>query len=385
MTFTQFNLDAPLLQALQEKGYAKPSPVQQKVIPVILQGRDVFAAAQTGTGKTAAFALPMVQKLLAMPRVQKKKPYGLILVPTRELAQQVFENILAYSQYTPLKTMVIYGGVKIGPQALRLRRGVDIVVATPGRLIDLLEQGAIKLTAIEMIVLDEADRMLDMGFIPDIKKIMSRLPEARQNLLFSATLTKPVKLLAKSFVHNPVHISIAAKQRTARDIKQAVVFCDKKRKRELLIHLLNERCWAQLLVFTKTKRSADILCRYLCRAKIDAMVIHGDKSQASRARALKRFHSGKLHVLVATDIAARGIDIKGLPQVVNYELPAATEDYVHRIGRTGRAGEQGYALSLVDVRDQKNFKAIEKFIKQTIQRETVPGFEYKQSERKINR
>jgi ATP-dependent RNA helicase RhlE len=373
-TFEDLNLSPQILDAVKQQGYTHPSPIQEKAIPAILEGKDVMAAAQTGTGKTAGFTLPLLERLSKGKPARANQARALILTPTRELAAQVAESVATYGQHLKLKSTVVYGGVKINPQMMRLRQGVDILIATPGRLLDLYQQNAVKFDQLEILVLDEADRMLDMGFIHDIKKILKVLPAKRQNLLFSATFSEEIRRLAKGLVHNPVEISVAPANTTVETVKQTVVPIDKSRKKDVLIKMIQDNNWQQVLVFTKTKHGANRLVKQLIAAKIPAAAIHGNKSQGARTRALEEFKSGKVQVLVATDIAARGIDIDQLPHVINYELPNVSEDYVHRIGRTGRAGASGEAFSLVCAEEFKLLKDIERLTKQVIDREEQAGF-----------
>jgi len=375
LNFDQMGLSAPLLKAIKDQKYEKPSPIQAKAIPVVLSGKDVMAAAQTGTGKTAAFTLPILHQLEKGNVAHSNHARVLILTPTRELAAQVQDSVATYSKYLNLSSAVVFGGVKINPQMKKLRKGVDVLVATPGRLIDLHQQGAVKFNHLEILVLDEADRMLDMGFIRDIKRILALLPKNRQNLLFSATFSNEIRALAKNMVVNPVEISVSPPNSTVEKIKQWVYPVDKKQKSALLAHLINDNIWHQVLVFTRTKHGANKLARYLDKQKIMAVPIHGNKSQSARTKALAGFKHGEIRVLVATDIAARGIDIAQLPHVVNFDLPHVAEDYVHRIGRTGRAGSVGEAISLVSADEIKQLKAIERLTKQVIQREYIQGFE----------
>ncbi len=375
MSFSTLGLSEPILRAISEAGYTKPTPVQKEAIPIILQKKDVLAGAQTGTGKTAGFTLPLLERLSAHPAAKGKHPVrALILTPTRELAAQVEQSVVTYAKYLPLKATVVFGGVGIKPQIATLRRGVDIVVATPGRLLDLAQQNAIDLSRVEFLVLDEADRMLDMGFIHDIKKILALLPKRRQNLLFSATFSQEIKRLADGILHFPTLIEVARRNTTSEMVKQVVHRVDKERKRELLSHLILNGEWQQVLVFTRTKHGANRLTKQLEKDGISAAAIHGNKSQSARTKALANFKEGSVRVLVATDIAARGIDIDQLPHVVNYELPNIAEDYVHRIGRTGRAGNAGEALSLVCVDEVEYLKNIEKLIKGKITVVKVKGF-----------
>ncbi len=361
MTFEQLNLSAPLLKAVKEEGYEAPTPIQAEAIPAILQGRDVLAAAQTGTGKTAGFTLPLLHRLSENKSNTKKyKIRALVLTPTRELAAQVAESVKTYGKYLPFSHRVIFGGVGINPQLADLRRGVDIVIATPGRLLDIMRQGGIDLSALEILVLDEADRMLDMGFINDIKALMKPMPKSRQTLLFSATFSKEIKKLAATLLHAPVTIEVARENSTVDRIVQQVHFVPKSGKRALLTHLISSNNWEQVLVFTRTKHGANRLSKQLEEAGIRAAAIHGNKSQGARTKALAQFKAGEIRVLVATDIAARGLDIDQLPHVVNYELPNVPEDYVHRIGRTGRAGASGEAVSLVSEDEMEYLRGIEK-------------------------
>jgi ATP-dependent RNA helicase RhlE len=375
MSFDSLGLSAPILKALSEKGYTEPSPIQAKAIPAVLDGKDVMAAAQTGTGKTAGFTLPILENLLKGQRANSNHIRALILTPTRELAQQVADNVETYSEHLPLRSTVVYGGVKANPQMMRLRGGVDVLVATPGRLLDLYNQNAIKFNKVEVLVLDEADRMLDMGFIHDLKKIMSLLPTERQTLLFSATFSSEIRSLAKKMVSNPVEISVTPANSTAPTVKQWIYPVEKKDKAGLLIQLIEQNNWQQALVFSKTKHGANKLTKLLIARKITAAAIHGNKSQGARTRALADFKAGEVRILVATDIAARGIDIDQLPQVVNFDLPKVPEDYVHRIGRTGRAGATGVAVSLVSHDEFKELQGIERVIGRVLDREFIVGFE----------
>lgn len=374
MSFKDLGLSAPILLAIEEKGYTKPSPIQAQAIPAVLDGDDLMAAAQTGTGKTAGFTLPILEILSKGQRVQGNQARCLILTPTRELAAQIEENVKAYSTHLPIRSAVIFGGVNIRPQIAQLKKGVDILIATPGRLLDLYNQGAIRFKHLEVLVLDEADRMLDMGFIRDIKKILTFLPPKRQNLLFSATFSDDIRKLAKGLVNNPVEISVTPRNAAAKTVEQTVYEVDKQQKTNLLIQLVNDHNWQQVLVFTKTKHGANRLAKKLEAQKITSAAIHGNKSQAARTKALANFKDGSVRVLVATDIAARGIDIDQLPQVVNFDLPNVPEDYVHRIGRTGRAGATGKAVSLVAADDMKLLKAIERLIKKPLERLDLPEF-----------
>ena len=375
MTFSTLGLSAPILKAIAEKGYDTPSPIQAEAIPAVLSGADVMAAAQTGTGKTAGFTLPILQKLMDGPKVRANQTRVLVLTPTRELAAQVAESIETYGKHLSLSSMVVFGGVKINPQMIKLRKGADILVATPGRLLDLHGQNAIRFNQVEVLVLDEADRMLDMGFMPDIRRILSLMPKKRQNLMFSATFSKPIRALARTIVNQPVEISVAPPNATATKVKQWVCPVDKKRKSAVLTKLIHDNDWGQVLVFTRTKHGANRLTKELEAAHIMATAIHGNKSQGARTRALAEFKQGEVQVLVATDIAARGLDIDQLPQVVNFDLPNVAADYVHRIGRTARAGAEGEAVSLVCVDEFDELADIERLINQILPRETMDGFE----------
>lgn len=377
MSFTQFEFAPAIVRALDESGYTAPTPVQQQSIPLINAGRDLMAGAQTGTGKTAAFVLPLLNRLLQQ---QADIPAGavrvLVLTPTRELAQQVADNIDRYARYTTLRSAVFYGGVSIRPQYEQLRQGLDILVATPGRLLDHMHQGTVTLQQLEVLVLDEADRMLDMGFIHDIKRIMAKLPAQRQTLLFSATYSEDIRKLATELLKQPAQVDVTPVNQTADRVQQQAFLVDKHRKRELLSHLIGSRNWQQVLVFVRTKHGADRLAKQLQKDGLTTAAIHGDKSQGARLKALDDFKQGKARVLVATDIAARGIDISELPHVVNYDLPQVAEDYVHRIGRTGRAGNTGTALTLVTPEDISAVQDIEKLIRQVIPMEVMPGYEH---------
>ncbi|SAL28412.1 ATP-dependent RNA helicase 1 [Caballeronia turbans] len=378
MSFDSLGLSEPLLRAVNELGYSSPTPIQLQAIPAVLKGGDLLAGAQTGTGKTAGFTLPILQRLsqLAPATGGAKRPVrALILTPTRELAAQVEESVRAYGKYLKLKSTVMFGGVGINPQIDALRRGVDIVVATPGRLLDHMQQKTIDVSQLEILVLDEADRMLDMGFIHDIKRVLARLPAKRQNLLFSATFSDEIKALADNLLDSPALIEVARRNTTAEKVEQKIYPVDRDRKRELLTHLIRGNNWFQVLVFTRTKHGANRLAEQLTRDGISALAIHGNKSQSARTRALAEFKDQTLQVLVATDIAARGIDIDQLPHVVNFDLPNVPEDYVHRIGRTGRAGAEGEAVSLVCVDEHQLLKDIERLIKRPIPCEVIPGFE----------
>ena len=374
MSFSSLGLSEQLVRATADQGYETPSPIQLQAIPAVLSGKDVMAAAQTGTGKTAGFTLPLLQRLAENPRTGKG-PRALILTPTRELAAQVHDSVNLYSKYVPTKAAVVFGGVKINPQMMKLRKGLDVLVATPGRLMDLYQQNAVRFNEVEILVLDEADRMLDMGFIRDIRKILALLPAKRQNLLFSATFSNEIRTLAEGLLDNPVQVEVAARNTSAENIKQSVYPVDQSQKTALLSKLVRDNSWDQVLVFTRTKHGANRLTQKLEKDGITAAAIHGNKSQGARTRALADFKAGEVRVLVATDIAARGLDIKQLPQVVNFELPNVPEDYVHRIGRTGRAGESGHALSLVSADEGKMLAGIERLIKKQLPRTEVEGFE----------
>ncbi|AQS40108.1 DNA/RNA helicase, superfamily II [Shewanella psychrophila] len=374
MSFTSLGLSAPILKAVANKGYETPSPIQAQAIPAVLEGKDVMAAAQTGTGKTAGFTLPLLELLSRGNRAQAKKVRALVLTPTRELAAQVAESVDTYGKHLPLKSAVVFGGVGIGPQISKLGKGVDILVATPGRLLDLYNQGAVNFNQLEVLILDEADRMLDMGFIHDIKKILRVLPAKRQNLMFSATFSDDIRKLAKGLVNNPVEISVTPRNATAKSVEQYIYQVDQKQKTAALIHLIKQNDWKQVLVFSRTKHGANRIAKNLEAKELTAAAIHGNKSQGARTKALANFKSGAVRVLVATDIAARGIDIDQLPNVVNFDLPNVPEDYVHRIGRTGRAGASGQAVSLVSGDESKLLRDIERLIKQTIPRKEVEGF-----------
>ncbi len=374
MSFDSLGLSEPLVKAVQNKGYDKPSPIQQKAIPTIIEGRDVMAAAQTGTGKTAGFTLPLLHRLSDGERAKPNQARALILTPTRELAAQVAASVEDYGQHLALRSTVVFGGVKINPQMMALRKGADILVATPGRLLDLYQQKAVKFSELEVLVLDEADRMLDMGFIHDIRRILKLLPAKRQNLLFSATFSQEIRELAKSFVSNPVEISVSPPNTTANTVRQLMHPVDKKQKSALLRHLTHHHQWQQVLVFSRTKHGANKLVKQLNNDNISSLAIHGNKSQSARTKALAEFKSGGVRVLVATDIAARGLDISELPLVINFDLPNVAEDYVHRIGRTGRAGSKGQSISLVSADEFKELSGIERLIKKLIPREYIDDF-----------
>ncbi len=380
MSFSTLGLSEAIVRAVSEQGYTQPTPIQAQAIPAVLAGGDLLAGAQTGTGKTAGFMLPILQRLSTgtptfSARTGARALRTLILTPTRELAAQVEESVRTYGKYLPIKSTVVFGGVGIHPQINAIRQGVDILVATPGRLLDLIQQRAVDLSKVEILVLDEADRMLDMGFIHDIKRVLALLPPKRQNLLFSATFSDEIKALADRLLDNPALIEVARRNSTVEIIDQKVHPVDRGRKAQLLMHLIREHKWTQVLVFTRTKHGANRLAETLEKNAISALAIHGNKSQGARTRALAEFKTGQLRVLVATDIAARGIDIEELPHVVNYELPNVPEDYVHRIGRTGRAGASGAAVSLVCVDEHVFLRDIERLIKHSIAKEVIAGFE----------
>ncbi len=376
MLFTDLGLSEPILRAIAEEGYTSPTPIQAKSIPAVLKGGDLLAAAQTGTGKTAGFTLPILQRLSTIkPSSGKRLLRVLILTPTRELAAQVQESVVTYGKYTSLKSTVIFGGVGANPQIKAIAGGLDILVATPGRLLDLMSQKCVSLNDIEILVLDEADRMLDMGFLRDIKKILAALPKQRQNLLFSATFSTEIKALADGLLNSPALIEVARSNSANEAIAQLIHPVDRTKKHPLLAHLIQSNDWKQVLVFTRTKHGANKLVTQLEKDGITSMAIHGNKSQTARTKALADFKAGKLTALVATDIAARGIDIDQLPHVVNYDLPNVSEDYVHRIGRTGRAGSNGVAVSLVCIDEHQMLRDIEKLIKQKLPQEVIAGFE----------
>jgi ATP-dependent RNA helicase RhlE len=389
-SFSSLGLNAELLRAVAEQGYTVPTPIQAQAIPLILAGRDMLASAQTGTGKTAGFTLPMLQLLAANPprgdaRRAYRAPRVLVLVPTRELATQVTESVHTYGKHTPFKSAVVIGGVGYGGQTAMLRRGVDILVATPGRLLDHAKQKTVDLSKVEILVLDEADRMLDMGFIPDIRRVLTYIPAQRQNLMFSATFSPEIRQLAASFLKNPATVEVAVRNAPAGLVTQIAHPVDQEKKHGLLAHLVETNNWQQVLVFTRTKRGADRLAEQLKKSGIESDAIHGNKNQNMRTRSLARFKNGSLRVLVATDIASRGIDIDTLPHVVNYDMPHVAEDYVHRIGRTGRAGASGAAVSLIGADDRPLLSAVERLINKRVELKVVAGFEPTHSTRSAPR
>ncbi len=396
MTFQSLGLSTELLRAVAEQGYTEPTPIQQQAIPAVLAGQDILASAQTGTGKTAGFTLPLLQRLTGSS--SKERPIkgrrvvrALVLTPTRELAVQVETSVKTYGKHSPLRSTAIYGGVKIGPQISKLRQGVDVVVATPGRLLDHLNQGTLDLSNVEVLVLDECDRMLDMGFIHDIRKIMATLPKERQTLLFSATFSKAIQDLANTLLQSPTLIEVAPRNTAAERVEQVAHPVDRHRKRELLSYMIGFHNWQQVLVFTRTKHGANRLAEQLAKDGLKSTAIHGNKTQAARAKALKDFKQGRVRVLVATDVASRGLDIDQLPYVVNFDLPNVAEDYVHRIGRTGRAGNEGRAVSLICGDEVHLLKKIEQMLERPISQDIVPGYEpsfsltQKRSDNKSNR
>ncbi|WP_054285431.1 DEAD/DEAH box helicase [Gulbenkiania mobilis] len=378
MHFAELGLSPEILRAIEEMGYTEPTPIQAKAIPLVLTGRDLLAAAQTGTGKTAAFVLPLLERLKKFANSSVSPAMHpvrvLVLTPTRELADQIGVNVRAYTKYLPLRSATVFGGVNMDPQVQELRRGAEILIATPGRLLDHVQQKTVQFNKVEMLVLDEADRMLDMGFIQDIRKILSLLPKERQTLLFSATFAPEIKRLAADFMRSPETVEVARRNATNDQVEQIVYQVDGGRKRHLLSHLIRSRVMSQVIVFCKTKLSADQLARDLKRDGHAAEAIHGDKAQSARLETLEKFKAGEVKVLVATDVAARGLDISELPYVVNFELPNAPEDYVHRIGRTGRAGAKGIAISLMSQDETRQHEAIEKLTRQTLSPQTVEGF-----------
>jgi len=377
MSFNTLGLRTELVRAVSEQGYSEPTPIQSQAIPLVLEKRDIMGGAQTGTGKTAGFTLPLLQRLMeaGAPEKRARKVRALVLTPTRELAAQVAESVETYGRYLPLSSAVMYGGVSINPQIKHLRKGVDVLVATPGRLLDHVSQKTVDLSQLEILVLDEADRMLDMGFIRDIRKVLALLPKQKQTLLFSATFSKEIKRLANELLHSPALVEVARENTASERVAQLVHPVDKSRKRELLSYLVGSNNWKQVLVFTRTKHGANRLTQQLIKDGITAAAIHGNKSQGARTKALTEFKGNKIRVLVATDIAARGLDIDQLPHVVNFELPNVPEDYVHRIGRTGRAGNEGEAMSLVCIDEMKLLQDIERLIKAEIPKEVIDGFE----------
>ena len=385
MTFEELNLAPAILKAVLEQGYETPTPIQAQAIPAVLAGSDLLGGAQTGTGKTAAFVLPMLQRLSTEPRLANRRGVNavrcLIMTPTRELAAQVEESVRVYGKYLELTSMVMFGGVGMGAQIEKLRRGVDILVATPGRLLDHAGQGTLDLSQVQILVLDEADRMLDMGFIHDIKKVLALVPKQKQSLLFSATFSDEIRDLANGLLRDPLHIQVTPRNTTVQRITQTIHPVSRSKKKALLTHIINEHNWSQVLVFTRTKFGANNVAEHLTKNGIPAMALHGNKSQTARTQALADFKSGAVRALVATDIAARGIDIDELPHVVNYEIPNVSEDYVHRIGRTGRAGNSGEAVSLVCLDEEGFMQDIERFTKQNIEKVIVPGFEAEPGER----
>lgn len=373
MTFKELNIAEPILKALAEKGYSVPTPIQEQAIPVVLKNRDILGCAQTGTGKTAAFSIPIIQHLLTKNQQSGKREIkALILTPTRELAIQIEECINDYAKHTPLRHCVLFGGVNQNPQVEKIKKGVDILVATPGRLLDLINQGFVNLNFIRYFVLDEADRMLDMGFIHDIKRVLKKLPAEKQTLLFSATIPKEIASLAQSLLRNPVRVDITPESTVVETIEQYIYHVEKPQKNNLLVSVLNESDGKSVLVFSRTKHGADKIAKVLCRAGIGSEAIHGNKSQMARQRALGNFKSGKTRVMVATDIAARGIDINELPLVINYDLPDVPETYVHRIGRTGRAGNSGMALTFCTKDEYPMLKSIQKLTGERINTVDVP-------------
>ena len=377
MSFESLGLRAELLRAVSEKGYSEPTPIQRQAIPLILEGRDIMGGAQTGTGKTAGFTLPLLQRLMSTdkPGKGRRAIRALVLTPTRELAAQVAESVRIYGEHLPLRSTVVFGGVSINPQKQKLIRGVDILVATPGRLLDHVGQRSVDLSKVDILVLDEADRMLDMGFIRDIRKVLALLPDHKQTLLFSATFSNEIKQLANNLLKTPALVEVARRNTASESVTQVVHPVDKNRKRELLSFLIGSNDWKQILVFTRTKHGANRLSVQLMTDGITSAAIHGNKSQGARTKALADFKSGKVRVLVATDIAARGLDIDQLPHVVNFELPNVAEDYIHRIGRTGRAGNEGEAMSLVCVDELKLLKDIERLLKREIPKDVISGYE----------
>lgn len=378
MTFAELGLDPQILRAIQEAGYTTPSPIQAQAIPAVMAGGDVMAAAQTGTGKTAGFTLPLLNRLIkggARKRASDRQVRTLILTPTRELAAQISESVMTYGKHVKLCSNVIFGGVPIGPQLKKLREGTDILIATPGRLLDLINQGAVKFDTLEVLILDEADRMLDMGFIHDIKKIIAKLPRKRQSLMFFATFSDDIRKLAKGLIHNPIEIFVSQQNSAAESVKQYLIPLERTRKAGALAELIKTGNWTKTLVFVRTKRGANKLATFFEDQGVSSVAIHSNKSQNARTKALSNFKAGKVKILFATDVAARGIDIDDLPQVVNYDLPEQAEDYIHRIGRTGRAGSQGQAISLVSADELHLLVDIEKLTQKLIERRKLDGFE----------
>ena len=378
MTFDNLGLSADILRSVEEEGYTEPTPIQAKAIPLVLEGRDVLAAAQTGTGKTAAFTLPILERLQVHANTSfspaRHPVRALMITPTRELAMQIAASVQAYGRHVPLRSTVVYGGVPIDPQIKALRGGVEILVATPGRLMDHVGQRTVNLSQVEILVLDEADRMLDMGFIPDIRKIVALLPARRQNLLFSATFSDEIRRLAQEFLRDPATVEVAARNTVAEAVEQILYPVDRDRKEDLLIHLIRRDRMEQLLIFTRTKLAASRLASYLDRRGVAAVAIHSDRSQPERTRALEEFKRGEVTCLVATDVASRGLDIEELPYVVNFELPFEAQDYIHRIGRTGRAGSSGVAISLVCTDEVDLLKGVQRLLKKSIPYQVVEGF-----------
>lgn len=378
MTFAELGLDPQILRAIQEAGYTTPSPIQAQAIPAVMAGGDVMAAAHTGTGKTAGFTLPLLNRLIkggARKRASDRQVRTLILTPTRELAAQISESVTTYGKHVKLCSNVIFGGVPTGPQLKKLREGTDILIATPGRLLDLINQGAVKFDTLEVLILDEADRMLDMGFIHDIKKIIAKLPRKRQSLMFSATFSDDVRKLAKGLIHKPIEIFVSQQNSAAESVKQYLIPLERTRKADALAELIQTGNWTKTLVFVRTKRGANKLATFFEDQGVSSVAIHSNKSQNARTKALSNFKSGKVKILFATDVAARGLDIDDLPQVVNYDLPEQAEDYIHRIGRTGRAGSQGQAISLVSADELHLLVEIEKLTQKLIERRKLDGFE----------
>ena len=381
MSFDSLGLSAELLRSIKDQGYTQATSIQEKAIPAALQGKDLMASAQTGTGKTAAFTLPMLQKIASRADGGRRRIKALVLAPTRELAAQVEDSVRTYGRHLKLRSLAVYGGAGIGPQIRQMNSGVDILVATPGRLMDHMERGTVDLSSVDTLILDEADRMLDMGFLPAIEKIVKTLPSSRQTLLFSATFSAPIQKLAHKFMNSPELIETAARNSAGEQIDQSAYMVDSNRKRELLTHLIGTQNWGQVLVFTRTKRGADQLAKQLEQDGIRSTAIHGDKSQGARTKALKQFKQNSVRALIATDVAARGIDIDRLDYVVNYDMPDNPDDYVHRIGRTGRGGEKGSAISLVSGHEKGQFASIRKVVKKEIPSSTVQGFEPQQRPR----